>query len=363
MKNMIDYVLSEKRTFEEKAFSVVDSLVLSQMAYIKFDKFVTGLSDTLLAVPVCEIASREDVNNLFINVRDSQSNNKLFWSFVESPRFKDTRLLYYVNHLDDAEEKQFSAVTFQLADDSVYLAFRGTDATVIGWKEDLNMTFTSPVPSQEEGTDYVNFVANKVAGKLRLGGHSKGGNIAVYAAIYCEPSIKDRIEQIYSHDGPGLRASIFESTDYLYIKDRINKTIPQSSIIGMLLYHQEQYSVVKSSRILFMQHDPFSWLIEDGNFHYLPAISKSAVFLNGTLKEWLNLYDDQERELFINTLFQVIHASGATSVYDLNEDWQRRAMGALSAMRGINKETRAFLRHAIWSLFVLAGKNIRENDW
>jgi hypothetical protein len=128
----------------------------------------------------------------------------------------------------------------------------------------------------------------------------------------------------------------------------------------MLLHHQEQYSVVKSNRIWFMQHDPFSWLIDGSDFQYLPSISKSATYMNGTLNQWVNLYDDQKRELFINTLFQILQATEATTFYDLTGDWLKRAVAALGAMRGIDEETRTFLLQTIRSLFVLAIKNMRE---
>ena len=360
MKNIIDYVMDEERPFKNRKFSPVDSLVLSQMAYLKFDGIVPSLLNTVSTVPIREIATMEDLNILFQDVRESKNNRQLFLAFVNSPRFCDTKLAFYINQFDDEAEKQFSAITFLLNDDSAYIAFRGTDSTFIGWKEDFNMAFISPIPSQKEGTDYLNAVADKVLGKLRTGGHSKGGNIAVYSAIHCHPSVQNRIEQIYSHDGPGFRDEIFRGNDYLVVKDRINKTLPQSSIIGMLLQHQEQYSVVRSSRIWFMQHDPFSWLLDGDDFQYLPSITKSATYMNGTLNQWMNLYDAPKRELFINTLFYVLQATEATTFYDLTGDWPKRAVAALGAIRGIDDDTRSFLFRTIWSLFVLAIKNMRE---
>lgn len=360
MKNIIEYVIGEKRSFANKKFSSVDSLVLSQMAYLKFDGTVPSLSDTASAVPVREIVAMGDMDILFQDVRESKNNRRLLLAFVNSPRFYDTKLAFYINQFDDKAEKQFSAITFLFIDGSAYIAFRGTDSTFIGWKEDFNMAFISPIPSQKEGTDYLNAVANRTLGKLRIGGHSKGGNIAVYSAIHCDPSVQNRIEQIYSHDGPGFRGEVLRSNGYLMIKDRINKTLPQSSIIGMLLHNQEQYSVVKSNRIWVMQHDPFSWLIDGDDFQYLPSISKSATYMNGTLDQWVNLYDEQKRELFINTLFQILQATEATTFYDLTGDWHKRAVAALDAMRGIDEETRTFLLQTIWSLFVLTIKNMRE---
>ncbi len=363
MKNLINYVISETRSFKEKEFSPVDSLVLSQIAYLKFDGIVRDLSDSVSYIPVREIAAMSSLDILFQGVRCNRKNQQLFEAFVNSPRFCDTELAFYQNQLDDETEKQFSAITFFFVDGSNYIAFRGTDSTITGWKEDFNMAFTSPIPSQKEGVDYLDAVADRTSGTLRVGGHSKGGNIAVYSAINCAPLVQKRIEQIYSHDGPGFRGEVLRSTGYLMIKDRINKTLPQSSIIGMLLHNQEQYSVVKSNRIWVMQHDPFSWLIDGDDFMYLPSISKNATYVHGTLDQWMSLYDDQKRELFINTLFQILQATEANTIYDLTGDWRKRAVAALGALRGIDEETRKFLLQTIRSLFVLAMKNIRETSF
>ncbi|MPM76433.1 hypothetical protein SDC9_123431 [bioreactor metagenome] len=136
--------------------------------------------------------------------------------------------------------------------------------------------------------------------------------------------------------------------------------MPQSSMIGMLLQNQENYSVVKSNRIWLMQHDSFSWLIAGDDLQYIPSITKSAVYMNETLNQWINSLDDQKRELFVNTLFDVIKATNATTFHDLSADWQKRAVDALGAIRGIDDETRKFVYQTIRSLFALAIKNIRE---
>ncbi|HWR23417.1 MAG TPA: DUF2974 domain-containing protein, partial [Feifaniaceae bacterium] len=360
MKNMVDYVTEANLSFENKKFTAVDSLVLSQLAYLNYDGIVPGLSESVSPVPIQEVAAVENPGALFQDVRESKSNRQLFSAFVNSPRFCNTKLAFYVNQFDGKMEKQFSAVTFLLDDNSAYIAFRGTDSSLVGWKEDFNMAFTSPIPSQQEGVAYLNAAADKIPRKLRIGGHSKGGNIAVYSAVYCRRSVENRIVQIFSHDGPGFREEVFHSEGYRIIKDRIHKTLPQSSMIGMLLHHQEKYSVVESNRIWLMQHDPFSWQIDGDHFRYIPSITKSALYMNGTLNQWVDSFDDQKRELFVNTLFQIIQATDAATFYDLAGDWPKRALALLGAMKEIDDDTRSFLFETIRSLFVLAAKNIRE---
>lgn len=360
MKNIINYTIEESDTFRNKKFNAVDSLVLSQLAYLRFDRFVPGLSDTAIPVSIKEIASRENLDILFGDIWNSKNNRRLFFALANSPRFRDMKVVFYVNKIDNKTEKQFSAITFLLDDGSAYIAYRGTDSTFIGWKEDFNMAFISPVPSQEEGVAYLNAVADRISCQLRIGGHSKGGNIAVYSSMKCRQSVQKRITHVFSHDGPGFRDEVFQCHEYLFIKDRINKTLPQSSIIGMLLQHQEQYSVIKSNRIWFMQHDSFSWLIDGSDFQYVQSVKKSALYMNGTLNQWVNSFDDQKRELFVNTLFHIIQATNATTFHDLTGDWPQKAAAVLGAIRGIDDETRRFVFQTIKELFALAVKNIRE---
>jgi hypothetical protein len=360
MINIIDYAYESKDTFEMRPFTAVDSLVLSQLAYLQFDGVVPRMSDISKPISVREVAAIKNPDSLFQDVRDSKSNRQLLFAIANSTRFRDIKLTFYVSQIDNETEKQFSAVTYLLSDDSAYIAYRGTDATFIGWKEDFNMAYTSPIPSQEEGVVYLNAVASRIPCNLKVGGHSKGGNIAVYSSIKCHPSVQDRITNIFNHDGPGFRNEFFQNDSYLIMEERIHKTMPQSSMIGMLLQNQEMYSVVKSNRIWLMQHDPFSWLIEGDDFQYILSITKSALYMNETLNQWVNSLDYKKRELFVNTLFQIIQATNAKTYYDLTGDWQKRAVAVLDAIKGIDGETKVFIFETIRALFSLAVKNIRE---
>lgn len=357
---MINYVMEEDCSFESRKFNAVDSLVLSQLAYLNFDDIVPGLSDVATPITIKEIAVMENPDRLFHDVRESKSNQQLLFALANSSRFGNAKLGFYMNQIDIEAEKQFSAITCLLGDGSAYIAYRGTDSTFVGWKEDFNMASISPVPSQEEGVAYLNAVASMISCDLKIGGHSKGGNIAVYSSIKCLQPVQDRITHVFSHDGPGFRDEVFLSDEYSMIKDRIYKTLPQSSIIGMLLQHQENYTVVKSNRIWFLQHDPFSWQIDGSDFQYAQSVNRNALYMNGTLTQWMNSYDDQKRKLFVNTLFDVIKATNATTVYDLTGDWPQKAVAVLGAIKGIDAETKAFVFQTIIALFGLAVKNIRE---
>ena len=358
MKNIIDYVKHEMSGFETKNFKAVDSLVLSQFSYIYFDGLVPGFSNELSPVRIGDLLKAEHFSTMFNGVWFYENNLNLLYALSASPRFRDIRMNYYVNRLDYKQEKQFSAVTYQIDDRTNYISYRGTDMTFVGWKEDFNMAFQSPVPSQEEGTEYLNTVGGLLEGDLIVGGHSKGGNIAVYSAMNCDPAIQSRIFNVYSHDGPGFKDSIFHSPEYLRIKDRIHKILPQSSIVGMLLQTQESYRVIKSRKSGIMQHDPFTWVIEDDDFHYVKNISNSSLNMNKAINEWLSNISDEKRELFIDALFQTINSTNAKSIGDLSEVQIKDFAKILKAFRSIDNETRKFLSQTIRDLILLYVRNL-----
>lgn len=350
MHNMIDYVKSNLKTIAENPLNEVDSLILSQISYIHLDGIVPSLEEGN-TVRLQELLQAERFSPMFHMLWDQHSNYSLLFTLAASPRFRNIRLCFFVNDMDCDLEKQFAAVTFHLDDGSFYLAFRGTDATIIGWKEDFNLIFSSPVPSQEAAVRYVTQVAEKTAAPLHIGGHSKGGNLAVYASVLCDAAIQDRIVSIHSHDGPGFPSTFFQSTSYAAVQQRIYKTVPQNSLFGMLLEHQENFRVIESSRHSgIMQHDPFSWIVEKNDFHYLDQSPSHAFSLSRSLNRWLDSLDQQKRECFVETLFQVIQASGATTFAELRSSWQQRFPAMLLAAKNIDSETRNYVIKTLQSL-------------
>ncbi len=358
MKNIIDYVKNEMNGFESKKFKAIDSLVLSQFSYIYFERLVPGFSDEFSPISIGDLLKAEHFSTMFDGVMFYENNLNLLYALAASPRFRDIKMNFYVNKLDYKQEKQFSAVTYQIDDRTFYVSYRGTDMTFVGWKEDFNMAFQSPVPSQEEGVEYLNTVGELLGGDIIVGGHSKGGNIAVYSAMKCDPAIQNRILDVYSHDGPGFKDSVFNTPEYMKIKNRIHKILPQSSIVGMLLQTQESYKVIKSHKSGIMQHDAFTWVIENDDFHYVKNISNSSLNMNKTINEWLANISDEKRELFIDALFQTINSSNAKHIGDLSEVHIKDFAAILKAFRDIDNETRKFVSQTIRDLIVLYVKNL-----
>lgn len=357
--NIVDYVETQMEDFKTAQFNCVDSLVLSQFIYLHFNKVVPGLEDAEQPVRIGDLLKAEHIPHMIHHVRDPKSNHRLLLALGMSPRFRDIRMCFFSDSIDVTLQKQFAAVTFLIDDETAYVAYRGTDATLVGWKEDFNMAFISPVPAQQEGVMYLNTVAQRFPHSILVGGHSKGGNIAVYSAMECDQSVQERIECIYSHDGPGFRDEIFTSEKYAIIKERIHKTLPQSSLVGMLLQHQEDYVVVQSNEFWIMQHDPFSWVIDKLDFQYTQGITKDAEYINTVINEWLSSLSDEKRELFITTLYSVFESIGIVNFCDITDDWNVKALKTLEALRGIDSETKRFVFDTIGSLLELYFKRLR----
>jgi len=311
--SIIEYVRTEFATFHEKPFSEVDSLLFSKMAYFHWAG-VDAVPSVLKQVNpprLGDLYRAEYFGSIFETELDNDLDHELFAAICASPRFRDVRLTNHIDSLDEDEDKQFSATTFLLPDRTIYVAFRGTDDTLVGWKEDFNLAFVTPVPSQRAAAEYLDRLAARTRGRLRVGGHSKGGNLAVYAAAMCKPAANRRIIEVYSHDGPGFNEQALASLEFKNVFDKVSKSVPESSIIGMLLEHQEKYHVIRSDGVGIMQHDPYAWWVEDGAFVPVEKLGSDAEYMNTTLSAWVAGMTPDQMEVFTDALFDVFGAGGA----------------------------------------------------
>lgn len=322
MANLLDYIAWRgDLTFWQDPFNEVDSLIFAVLSYV-------DLELTNLKIDFAHRVTIKQAGEAFATLHADEKlsagriiPDDIFVLFDEMSRVKRYRDLYlscYVNQIDEKEEYQFSALTIELPVDEIYIAFRGTDDTIVGWKEDFNMSFKAPVPSQLEAVTYVAKVAALKQGKIRLGGHSKGGNLAAYATAFVEPSVQMRMLSTHSFDGPGFSNEIFESKRYRLVARVIQTIVPQSSIIGMLLEHEDTYRIVASKQAGIMQHDPFSWEILGKNFVYVDDISASAYRFDKTLRNFILSMNFEEKEKFVETFFMLLNETGAKTLSDIN---------------------------------------------
>ncbi|MBD5534416.1 MAG: DUF2974 domain-containing protein [Lachnospiraceae bacterium] len=338
-------------TFFEKPMNDVDSLALCQFCYLKFDGMVPLVTENRKSVTMQELMAHEDYEKLYADERFEKNNRALFEAMIHSRRFKTLKMNCYINIVETEWETQFSAITFFLEDGTMYIAYRGTDETIVGWKEDFNMAFQSPVPGQAYAVKYLNMVTGKLHNRFYLGGHSKGGNLAVYAALNCSEQVRERIVKIYSMDGPGFRREVMEGCQYEQIADKIVKILPHSSLIGMLFETSPHVKVVESKTFGLLQHDPYTWLIKEDDFICVKGLYKSRQYSNETLNQWLESLDEKQRRIFVDTLYQVVSASKAENLIELSADWKKSMNGMISALKEVDDETRQALRTIIKALF------------
>ena len=357
MNNIITYTQENLATFEQIPFNSVDSLVLSSAAYIHFPDIIPEVSGWK-GIRLQELYLAEFFEEMFHNIPLKEDTKQLFFALAASPRFRNIRVMGYVEQFDLVSEKQFSATTFMVHPGLYYIAFRGTDSTLLGWKEDFNMTFQSPIPSQEEAVRYIEKAALYCPGKILAGGHSKGGNLAVYAAAMCRENIQNRISKIYTHDGPGFLESTLKRTEFQRISSRIEKTLPQSAVIGMLLEHRENFEIVKSNSLGLLQHDQFTWEIEGNNFIYIDHLTKNAKFTDKTLSDWLHKLSEEERERFVDAHYSVLTTNHLTSIDDFRADWHTAITGTLHALTQLDGDTKKFILHTLKALASSGIKNV-----
>lgn len=316
----------------------VDALIFSELSYLGFGSIVADH-------PGQTIPLREAAEAYFSLPKKDQiyrvkPDLRLLKDCAETLRFGNTMLTFFRERFLPHADTQFAAVSFLLDDGTAFLAFRGTDYSLVGWKEDFNMSFADSVPAQREALGYTQEFAQVYPLPLYLGGHSKGGNVAVYAAAKAEPALRQQILGVYNNDGPGFTDALMGDAGYLAMVPKIHTFIPQSSIIGMLLEHEEPYTVVKSSLFSILQHECFSWEINGGNFVYMDEIDKHSRFIDRTVKTYLAEMDKNERSEFVDAFFSLITSGGADQVFDLLHP---RQIAAVIKSLGSDEKRRNFL--------------------
>lgn len=282
-----------------------------------------------------------------------------------APRFRDMKLSCFVDHLDVGKGEQFAALTIETGDGFFYLSFRGTDDTLAGWKEDFDLACMPEVPAQKKAVAYLTEVARQYPRqKLRLGGHSKGGNLAVYAGVFCPAAVQRRIAAVWSNDGPGFHEDLLDLPQHRRLEERIYSIVPKSSVVGMLLEHEESYTVVDSDQLGFLQHDGFSWQVMGNHFVTLRQMTRQAHLSDLKLRSWVHGMSVEQRERFVDALFTVLTASGAVTLRDLQSDSFKAAGAMVKAMKDLDKETRdgllAFMKLLFMSNFRMVLEGIQE---
>ena len=366
MANLLDYLdWRGDLTLGQDPFNEVDNLILAELSFVDFGGIVAPPGEGS-GIPLYEAAERYFTRfpeGVDMGVLVPDAIPEMLEKMAACPRFRDMKLSCFADWLDNDKAVQFAALTIETGDGAVYLAFRGTDDTLAGWKEDFHLACVPEIPAQRLAVEYTRQTAKQYPRKkLRLGGHSKGGNLAVWSALNVPDRVRRRIQQVWSNDGPGFHEDILSLPEHQDVARRIVTIIPQSSLVGMILEHDEDYTVVESSEKGLMQHDGFSWEVKGPGFVRLGSVTRQGRHHDLVLKEWVRQMPLDQREKFVEGLFSLLTASGAQTLTDLKEE-NLKAVGAMiKAMKDMEKDTRDALLYAFRQL-MRSGWKVLSEEW
>lgn len=337
-------------SFRAAPFNEIDNVLLSYLAYADFGEL---LQEPKRHVSIETCLKRFCEKHDLANVRDSKHFIEraplLLEEMVRGARFRGTKVAHFREVFDKEKVQQFAALVFLLPDGTRYVSFRGTDLSITGWKEDFLMSFTAETEGAKEAVSYLNEVSACVEGDLILGGHSKGGNFAMFAAAFCDDAVKERIRKVYNNDGPGFREEIVRSAAYRELLPKITNIVPQTSIIGRLLSNEAAHTVVKSNAAGIFQHDVTTWEVTKDKFVRTEPDAFSD-FVEKSLGTWLETMDDEARKSLVETVFSMIEMTEAETFVEFGENLFKNTGLIIKGFGKLPKEKRSELTAALGGL-------------
>lgn len=341
-KNIINYVKEYgKKTCAEYPFCETDALVLSRFVYFRWAKSVPMLLEDTEGVCLSDIYENIDKEYVYKNELYPENDGKLLAAMAKSVRFGSMRCNYYSEQTDEGIVMQFGAMLCQMEGALPVILFKGTDRTLVGWKEDFYMAFSKPISGQRVAAWYLNEVAQKIEGRFIVAGHSKGGNLAAFSSMAAFSEVKDRIEAIYSFDGPGFRPEILESYGYNEIADRVKKYMPSTSLVGIVLEGSKDYTAVKCDAVTgALAHNPYKWIIEKGTFVKESDIGMKSHIMHKSLNEWIMELDEEQLQLVVNNLFGILESTDEPDFGSIIANWRSAAAKMRKTIAHMDKEQR-----------------------
>ncbi|MBO5969452.1 MAG: DUF2974 domain-containing protein [Clostridia bacterium] len=357
MANVFDYIKWRgDLSFEQSPLNEIDALIFCELSYIFFESIVPEDLDegyvTLAEAAEVFFERNAGLDEIRLGELVPKEIVPLFRMAASSKRFSEIPLAHFVNVIDDETVEQFSAISFFPDSDSVFIAYRGTDDSITGWREDFRMAFQTPVPAQKRAEDYL-IKASEGAKTICVAGHSKGGNLALWAAMNASDEIAERIDKIYNFDGPGFLDDIWEGANYERIADKISTVIPTGSIVGLLLKYDKNYRVTKSSAKNYLhQHDALTWEVEGVEFVCDEDVAPDVKRANEVVGKWIYSMEPDDRRAFVEGFFDILCSTSAKTVTDLAEN--RSAV--IKAFSNIEPETKQALMAGV-KFFLGEGKS------
>lgn len=353
MSNINDYIRwrGDIKISKKYPFNEIDSVILARFSYLLFHKIKMNAIETI-----------ENISNKMKNFDNSlflyNGDKEMITLLGNSKRFKDLKVTDYIRINNKEEVKQFGAICIHLPYREIYVSYIGTDSTIYGWKEDFNMAFMENVPCRLLGAEYLANISKKYWYKsLRVGGHSKGGNVAIYSALTNSYKVQKKIIKVYNYDGPGLTKEVYDKYKNKYIVNKMETYIPQDSIIGTLFHHEEKVTIVESLEYFLLEHDIFSWqVMKDDLIKYEGKINKSAK-LEKAIKDYLDNTNKEERKIVIDALFEIIEEAKIDNVNDLIKNYPKLIPKALLKYKNFSKEEKGRITNLLGAVISASFRN------
>lgn len=346
MQDLISYVYEYQNTkMKEKPFNEIDALVFSQLSYVDFSEVFKGYP-MKKSISMQKIIKQLDMKKVEDSILNGPKNKRLLLALASSKRYSRLRIQYFVDYADEKSEVQFCAMTFKMWRTNC-IVFRGTDETFVGWKEDFNMVLQDEIPSQKAGALYLDDIVKRLSGDIYIAGHSKAGNIAVYGLHHMDTKLQNKINKVYNFDGPGHPTRDVQ----VNLQDKIVKFTPPASIVGVL-FDQEvsNRNIIKSKAVWLNQHDPYSWVIEHGEFIYLDNQKGTFVEVNRRILDWVETLTHEEKEQFIDGVYKLIQSCDLTTVDEFTRSWRMYSRELLKHFKDMDKDIRTHILATIRSM-------------
>lgn len=333
MSNINDYLdwRGDLLINKNSRFNEIDSMILARFSYLIFYRIQMEARETI-----------ESISNKMKNFENEEfrfnGDKELITKLGISQRFKDMIVTDFVETNEKETEKQFGAITIHISRDEMYVSYIGTDSSIYGWKEDFNMSFMDNVPCQIEGKEYLERIAKKYPRKkIRIGGHSKGGNVAMYSAIMANKRIQDRIIKVYNYDGPGFNSKFIKLVENMPIIKKLETYLPQDSVIGRIMEHKDKCEVIRSNEKGIMQHDIYSWEVLGTDLIKQEKLTDDSEIINQTLNDWLENTTNEQRKVFLDGIFELFYSTDAKTFSDISKNLSNNIKAILKTYHNISE--------------------------
>lgn len=350
MANLFDYLTWRGDiSFKQVPFNKLDALLLSHLSYSIFDGLLTDSFEEkkTLAQLAEDFRTADDYEKrINIGFLINKQTAELMFACAKTERFKDVEICGYKVVSNEDTMEQFAAMVY-LAGGKTIISYRGTDDTIVGWREDFNLAWQDQLPAQKDAIDYLKAAAEEFKGKLTLVGHSKGGNLVINSAVNCPKRIQNRLEKLYNFDGPGFSKEFLEKPEYKAIESRIWSIYPEFSVVGMIFHHNSDFEIVKSDGFAVMQHDILSWQILGAGVDKADDFTPECKFFSKTFNEWVDGLEVEQTKKFVNALFDVIEASEVETLNELDENPLVCAAKMFQKLSSLDKTTKAEVRKVL----------------